>query len=600
VTAIISCRQLDYTENELKMDCVEIVPLDPIRIRQFVYGYFEKEIGDKLFWRLAGKEAGKYFNWFLEEFKEKLTAPEEIFWNSATLPGEVKWWNWNNWIREREHPSSLMLMARNPFMLWMLCSSYDKELDKLPENRWTLFNDFAETLFERERVPVKEQKLLADAISLVAYQMQTRRTSQEQGDALTVLQRSEVLNILDEDQLKIATRASILSTGEEIRFTHQLLQEYFAARHLDEEINVRKLKAESLWPAKKWWERNNWEETTVLLAGLYNNDCTPIIDWIADANPEVAAICIKRSGANCPSETLSEMKRRWLPRLTGRKQDKNPRARAAVGRALGMTGLDDRKGVGTILDKRGREIPDIDWIEIQGGDFLYGDPVEKKTVGSFAISRYPVTYKQFQVFIDDPEGIRDKRWFEGLACGEKEHQPGEQAFQYDNHPRESVSWYQAVAFCRWLSRRLEGEYDLKRIDQWKVRLPTELEWERAARGLDGRIYPYGNIFDQAKGNTRDTGIGRTSAVGIFPEGASPDGVLDMSGNVWQWCLNPYKSSGGDPARIDLTTNDTRPLRGGSWYDGRDDARAVYRYDFLPSIRSFDYGFRVVSVVRPPS
>ena len=485
-------------------------------------------------------------------------------------------------------------------MLMMLYSVYDEKSDTLPENRGRLFEIFAETLFERERVPDKEQKPLADAISQVAYQMQTQRTSQKQGDALTVLPRTEVLKTLDEDQLKIATRASILSTGEEVRFTHQLLQEYFAARHMDEEIKAGRLKAESLWPAEKWWERNNWEETTILLAGLYSDDCTPIIDWIADANPEVAAMCIKRSGANCPPETLAKIKKRWLPRLTDLKRDKDPRARAAVGRALALSGLDNRKGVGTILDDQRRELPDIDWIEIPGGDFLYGKGNERRTVGSFAVSRYPVTYKQFQVFIDDPEGIRDKRWFEGLACGDEEQQPGEQRFQYDNHPRERVSWYQAVAFCRWLSWRLGGGYDLKRIDQWKVRLTTELEWERAARGLDGRIYPYGNKFDPAKGNTGETGIGQTSAVGVFPMGASPDGVMDMSGNVWQWCLTPNKSSEMVAVDIDLSTDDSRPLRGGSWFYDLGVARAVARYGLNPDNRNNFVGLRLVSVVRPPS
>jgi formylglycine-generating enzyme required for sulfatase activity len=97
----------------------------------------------------------------------------------------------------------------------------------------------------------------------------------------------------------------------------------------------------------------------------------------------------------------------------------------------------------------------------------------------------------------------------------------EQDFKYANHPRDTVSWRQAMAFCRWFSWRLGGGSDLKKVDEWAVRLPTEFEWEKAARGTDGRVYPYEGDFDATKCNTRETGLHQTSAVGIFPNGASP-------------------------------------------------------------------------------
>jgi hypothetical protein len=154
--------------------------------------------------------------------------------------------------------------------------------------------------------------------------MQTRRTSQNEVDALTVLPRAEAAGMLDDRLITLAIRASILSPGEEVRFTHQLLQEYFAAGRLDQVIKNDQLSAASLWPPERWWERNNWEETVVLLAGIYSDNCTPILDWIADTNPEVAAMCIKKSGAACPPETLERLKQSWLPRLTGLHRD--PRA----------------------------------------------------------------------------------------------------------------------------------------------------------------------------------------------------------------------------------------------------------------------------------
>ena len=115
------------------------------------------------------------------------------------------------------------------------------------------------------------------------------------------------------------------------------------------------------------------------------------------------------------------------------------------------------------------------------------------------------------------------------------------SFQTPNHPQVGVSWYEAVAYCNWLSERLG----------YTVRLPSEAEWERAARSTDGRIYPWGDEFDARRCNMSDTGIGATSTVGIFPDGDADCGAADMSGNVWEWCstkwlgrLQGLRSAGG--------------------------------------------------------
>ena len=106
-------------------------------------------------------------------------------------------------------------------------------------------------------------------------------------------------------------------------------------------------------------------------------------------------------------------------------------------------------------------------------------------------------------------------------------------FPYTNHPRETVNWYQAMAFCRWLSWRMDGGYDLKKIDEWKVRLPTKFEWEKAARSTDRRIYPYQGEYDPMKGNTYETGINQTSAVGIFPNGHAKCGAHRTTQCFWR-------------------------------------------------------------------
>jgi formylglycine-generating enzyme required for sulfatase activity len=151
-----------------------------------------------------------------------------------------------------------------------------------------------------------------------------------------------------------------------------------------------------------------------------------------------------------------------------------------------------------------------------------------------------------------------------------------------------------MAFCAWLGKGLSRKLD----SEVSVTLPTEWQWERAARGTKGRVYPWTDEdkYEPGRANIDETGgdvgphrIGRTTAVGIYLHGASPEGVMDLSGNVWEWCLNEYE----DPERIQKGGTRSRVLRGGSWLCDRGYARAVFRYHDLPFDRSGDLGFRLV-------
>ena len=257
-----------------------------------------------------------------------------------------------------------------------------------------------------------------------------------------------------------------------------------------------------------------------------------------------------------------------------------------------------------IVERDGLRLPDIVWggavpagsYTVGGDKDAYGsfDKQRVRIPNAYQLARYPVTYAQFHCFVDAPD-FTDPRWWEGMPEEEKGYgrtyrlrELDEQCFQFWNHPRESVSWYQAVAFCRWLSDKLG----------YTVDLPHEYEWEAAARyggvAADGRFYPWGNTFDRSKANTAEGGPGRTSPVGAYPAGANEAlNLYDMSGNVWEWCRNKY----GDP---DMETPDksgaSRVLRGGSWRSGQSGARASYRYYALPGSRNGYGGFRVVRAV----
>ncbi|MBK9166484.1 MAG: SUMF1/EgtB/PvdO family nonheme iron enzyme [Bryobacterales bacterium] len=253
-----------------------------------------------------------------------------------------------------------------------------------------------------------------------------------------------------------------------------------------------------------------------------------------------------------------------------------------MGRALGRLGLDDRKGVGV---KDG--VPDIDWVRIQGGAFVYQEG-ERRTIETFHMARYPVTNAQYQAFLDAPDYWNDQ-WWKGL--GDPQRNPEPPRWSEPNHPRETVSWHEAMAFCAWLSAKV----------RYTVTLPTEWQWERAARGRDGRTYPWGDEYRPGHANISETRpkagphfLGRTSPVGIYPMGAPsrPEDVEDLSGNVWEWCLNEYKKR----KRLQRGGVEARVLRGGSWLYLQGNARAGYRSDGRPGSRNSSIGFRVVCSV----
>ena|SRR5947209_19405055 len=152
-----------------------------------------------------------------------------------------------------------------------------------------------------------------------------------------------------------------------------------------------------------------------------------------------------------------------------------------------------------------------------------------------------------------------------------------------------------MAFCRWLAEKMKLD----------VQLPTEWQWERAARGRDGQAYPWGKEYrpgyaniNEKFGNSGDHYLARTSPVGIYPQAASPDDILDLAGNVWEWCRNEYEH----PERTGPNGSESRAMRGGSWVFTQDHARAGYRdrpCQLPPGFQSDHVGFRVVVVVSHP-
>lgn len=246
--------------------------------------------------------------------------------------------------------------------------------------------------------------------------------------------------------------------------------------------------------------------------------------------------------------------------------------RLYIGDRLAMLG-DPRPGVGL---KNG--VPDIVWCRVETGTVELEDGMGTHEVESFWISRFPVTWLQYRVFVEADDGWHDDRWWGDLDRYWDD--PPRQFHRWDNRPADSVSWFDVVAFCRWLSVKLGFE----------VRLPTEMQWQLAATGGDRTLkYPWPGGWDSRRANTYEVGPAQSTAVGMYPGGVSPVGAMDMAGNVWEWCLNEFD----DLAKIELTSEGRRVCRGGSWGGDSIDARAAYRDRLHPDNRGGGRGDRVV-------
>ena len=179
-----------------------------------------------------------------------------------------------------------------------------------------------------------------------------------------------------------------------------------------------------------------------------------------------------------------------------------------------------------------------------------------------------------------------------------------------DHPAVDVSWEEANAFCEWLNATLKDRRSTTN-DQQKstsespvglsslaVRLPTEAEWERVARGGDGRVFPWGDAWDDTRANTREGGRGAMAPVGGYPGGASPLGCPDMAGNVWEWTASLDRGYPYDPrdGREDPRAPGRRILRGGCFANPHGYARCACRFRLPPTTRNEFLGFRLAATI----
>jgi formylglycine-generating enzyme required for sulfatase activity len=331
---------------------------------------------------------------------------------------------------------------------------------------------------------------------------------------------------------------------------------------------------------------------------------------LSPVNPIVAVRCLLEGGAQASERVRQIITRTLIATLAD--EQLPPIARAQTGRLLARLG-DPRPGVGVRADG----LPDIAWCDVPAGPFLMGSTDDdemaernekpqhrnKSITVAYRIGRYPVTNAQFTPFVA-AGGYQERRYWTEAGWKRKEGEPwtGQarygDPFDLPNHPVVGVSWYEALAFCRWLTEQLRQKGELGADEE--ITLPTESQWEKAARGTNGRRYPWGDDPNPNQAGYHDTWILTTSAVGCFPGGASPYEAQDLSGNVWEWCRieweEDYTDYRGDD---DLGGSDRRVLRGGSFYDPARLVRCACRVGNFPDFRYEGYGFRVVASLSTP-
>ncbi len=613
---VVTCRKLSYQDPAWQLEsflAYEIAPLDEVKINQFINA------------------------WHAELGRQRVFPPETADDLARRL-------------REAVRRPDLWRLAPNPLLLTVMALVHTHK-GRLPDARALLYEDTVDILLLRwedfkdsgEGAPALRQ-LLLDAgrndtdLKQVLWELafeahgQSKSSNSEALADIGELRLQKALARLHPAQssdwacavietMKLRAGLLLERAPEVYTFPHRTFQEYLAGAHLTGQLDfptrAAGLVAEGAF----------WREVILLAVGrlvhLVGNMAHPLalVAELCPTKVEDSALAWRKvwlagdvlleTGLNRVQD--SQQGRDLLDRVQGRLAGLlqagalAPVERAAAGASLARLG-----------DARFRadawHLPDeplLGFVHVSEGAFLMGSnprrdrwtskeretPQHELFLPAFYMARYPVTVAQFRAFVEnsgrrpyDPDSLR------GLP----------------NHPVVLVTWHEALAYCRWLTERLrawpatpEPLAHLLRRDGWQITLPSEAQWEKAARSDDGRIFPWGDEFDPGLANSVETSIGATSAVGCFPSGASPYGCLDMSGNVWEWTRSlwgkewdkpdfgyPYNPGDGRE-NLDAGNELRRVLRGGSFVnDGESNLRCAARYWNGPMYRNDVIGFRV--------
>jgi formylglycine-generating enzyme required for sulfatase activity len=552
-------------------------------------------------------------------------------WSEAIWPGAPR-----EAARHREELTGALRvpeitrLARNPVMLTALAVVHWNER-RLPEQRADLYESIIKWLSRaRERRagrPSAERcvTLLQELALAMQAHPDGRRvqvTLREGAEAIaSELNDLELRDSPERRRLEAAERflvdeeldsGIIVGRGHELTFWHLTFQEFLAARAIAARPEAEQRSV--LLAGDGTLYTPEWREVVLLLAGVLHQHGRLKLDGLVaeiltalGPEPSHGAVArcvgllgaVQRDLAPFGYEVRDGRYRAHLDRVMAIFDAEGSRAipievRIEAADALGQAG-----------DARLDPANPGRWVAIEAGTFTMGAqrahrtapnfdaeaghndaPVHEVELGAYRIGRYPVTVGEYRRFVDDG-GYDDKAWWPaGGHARWKEPVEWAEQVQYPSRPVVRVSWYEAAAFCAWAGNKLG----------WGgCRLPTEAEWERAARGREARRFPWGNEPIDPKRANYGGSVGHPTPVGVYPHSRTSEGVDDMAGNVWEWCFDRYgpyeKDRGLNPTGV--AKGEARVLRGGSWGNPVRLVRSALRNSGTPSARGGRLGFRVV-------
>lgn len=541
---------------------------------------------------------------------------------------------------ESQLPSIPESLRSQPLFVSLLAQLFESSDVHLPRQRGALLAEAIDLLLGVWSLPRTGEASLPDVLGCTTEQLLERlevialrslKTGTSSRSEEPSIPRSLILDELYElgshvnpaGALEyISQHAGIMTspTPRRYRFAHRLFQEYLAASAIAKSPNPGSLMIDLLKASVVIWREVALLFADVLTNNRRGSDVWEFVgDLVSSSSPPLQLMAadiildqptLARTGRIYDS-IAPVLQVAFRSSLTS--DALVPDERRRVGAALAWVG-DDRPGVSLGDDG----LPDLDWCAIPGGRAILGtdsearkplevfgtgwsyereEPSHRVEVDTFDMARYPITVAQYQSFVEAVDGYSaDQWWPPGSLEWKRANPPAPRPVDLpDNVPQGNVTWYEANAFCAWLSARYGEE----------IRLPTEPEWEWAARGPAGSLYPWGDRPDDALANSREAGVLLPVSVGSFENSTpwGPYGPSDLIGNIWEWCssavetetetfIYPYDrhdgredSSGGDMFK--------RATRGGYFGTSQAMSRSSLRGRDVPSVRVERQGFRPV-------